>query len=151
MIGWQILTLIAGFILGYIFYELFNYRAGGVLVIPLMVIYTIEYPLMLVFILLTTLFSFLIVHLIHSKILIYGRRVLYLSLLIGVFTNLALELILKLNVIELSWYPLVLPGLFAYNLHREYNSKNSFPLSICLTIGLYCILGMIALVGVYLL
>lgn len=41
----QVLILLFGFVFGYFMYELYRYRAGGVIAVPILVLYSFEAPI----------------------------------------------------------------------------------------------------------
>ena len=135
------IILFVGFFLGYLFYELFKIRAGGVMAIPLLVIYTM-YNLNLFFLVLVlAFFIFLVLEFIFKKTAIYGRRLLYISFGLSVLiTSLAIALFIT-GATPVVVYLTLIPGLIAYNFHREKNSSKDFLRSLALT-DIYAILVM---------
>lgn len=114
-LAWALMGLYL--IIGLIIYERTGMRLGGVLVLPLLLLYAlIDLRTLLVFALASGA-TFLVGWILISQTLAYGRRALYLFLLIG--------LIATALVNDLMGSPLtammlaLLPGLYAYNLHRE--------------------------------
>jgi hypothetical protein len=146
MISWEVITLIIGFALGYLFYSKFNYRGGGVLVVPFLVIYLIKFPLMLPFLIIISFINLFILNFLYSKYLIYGRRLLYLSLIIGIVGLLIAGLFVPVN----DWYPLLIPGLFAYNMHRELNNPITISKSVMISIIYFAVVFITALASYYL-
>jgi hypothetical protein len=139
MIHQETIILLIGFIIGYFLYSFFKFRSGGVLAMPLLAIYTLNYPLMLPFTIFTVIILFVIMLFMFNKIIIYGRRLLYVSLGFGMILTFIFSYLMKIDV---GWYPLLVPGLLAYNIHREVNSKGNLHYSIIMNI-LYFVLMMV--------
>lgn len=115
IIAW---TLLGVFLLiGLIVHEKTGLRLGGVLVLPLLLVYAIfDLNAVAVFAIAAVL-ALMVGQVVYSRTFLYGRRLLYVFLLIGVATTIfARQFVdLALGGIVLA----LLPGLFAYNLHRE--------------------------------
>ena len=123
VLTWEIIVLLTGFIIGYFLYTKFKFRSGGVLVIPFLAIYSIKFPLMLPLIFLASAITLLIMEIMFKKYIIYGRRLTYLSYVIGIIVLVVFYFLLE---IESTWYSMLLPGMIAYNFHREINSHFPF-------------------------
>lgn len=111
--GLFILFLLVGFLV----YEKTGLRLGGILVLPLLVIYAlIDLKILIVFGLASA-FSFWSGHIVYRRTLLYGRRLLYVFLTTGILATAAFHSMVPTDfgVFILA----ILPGLFAYNLHRE--------------------------------
>jgi hypothetical protein len=133
------IILFVGFILGYLFYELFKIRSGGVVAIPLLVIYTM-YNLKIFFLILSlALLIFLLLELIFKNTAIYGRRLLYISFGTSIIiTSVAVWLLKEPSPVV---FLTLVPGLMAYNFHREKNSSTGLLKALVLT-DIYAILVM---------
>jgi hypothetical protein len=118
-IYWEAIPLLIGFIIEYVLYTKYKFRAGGVVVIPLLAIYTVKYPLMAVALIGLSMITLLIIEILYSKFVVYGRRLLYMSLTAGIILTL---IIMPMLDSALGWYSVVVPGLLAYNFHRENHS-----------------------------
>jgi hypothetical protein len=127
----ETIILFIGFVIGFILYTYFKFRSGGVLAMPLLAIYTFNFPLLLPFIVVSTIFIVLITELLFIKFIIYGRRLLYINLILGMLLVSSFSYLFK---IDLGWYPLLIPGLLSYNFHREVNSKENIFHSIFLNV-----------------
>lgn len=104
-------------LLGFLVYEKTGLRLGGILVLPLLVIYAlIDLKILFVFGLAAAA-SFWSGHVVYRRTLLYGRRLLYVFLITGVLATAAFHRMVPTDfgVFILA----ILPGLFAYNLHRE--------------------------------
>jgi|SRR3989344_3607031 len=133
------IILFVGFILGYLLYELFKVRAGGVVAIPLLVIYTIYNLKIFFLILLLALLLFLLLELIFKKTAIYGRRLLYISFGLSIIiSSIAIWLMKEPSPVV---FLTLIPGLMAYNFHREKNSSTGLLKALVLT-DIYAILVM---------
>ncbi len=114
------LILFIGFALGYLFYEVFKIKAGGVLAIPLLIIYTISNVRLFFLTLFIAAIIFFILEMIFKKTAIYGRRLLYIGFGLSIILTSAAIVLLKAPkaVVFLT----LIPGLIAYNFHKEKNS-----------------------------
>jgi hypothetical protein len=102
---------------GLILYERTGSRLGGVLVLPLLLLYAlVDLSVLLVFSV-GALASFVLGQFFYSHMLIYGRRLLYAFLLAGIGATMTAYAFIQPGSFGLVLA--VLPGLFAYNLHRE--------------------------------
>lgn len=131
--NWEIFPLIAGFVLAYIVYHYKQYRMGGVIVVPLLAVYTIKFPIIALVVVLCSIPTFLILEFLMEHYAIYGRRLLYVSLTISIFVVGISEILLNYN----DWFALLLPGLMAYNYHRESHSDVRVVKSIIVTLFVY--------------
>ncbi len=113
---WEILPLLVGFLCSYLIYHYHKFRVGGVIAIPILAIYTIKFPLIFIAILITSIFLFFFLEFLLERKAIYGRRLLYLSLSGSLIIMTSLQYFINLTY---DWYALLLPGLMAYNYHRE--------------------------------
>ena len=125
------LILFVGFVLGYLFYELFKIKAGGVLAIPLLVIYTVSDVTLFFLTLFIAAIIFFILEFIFKKTAIYGRRLLYLSFGLSIIiTSIAIAL---LKAPKAVIFLTLIPGLIAYNFHKEKNSQSGLLWPLILT------------------
>lgn len=118
----QVMILLFGFVFGYFMYELYRYRAGGVIAVPILVLYSLEAPVALPIFVYSTAICYLIGFIITERMLIYGRRLLYLylttSLLVTSFSFFFVLYYLNLDLLTIS-VGAIFPGLIAYNIARE--------------------------------
>ena len=114
------IILLVGFVLGFILYEKFGTRVGGVLAIPLAVVYCLAELKLIPVLIVATLMTSLIGYLIFRTFLIYGRRMLYIYAGTSIFFTIPLILLIGA---EATVFMSIIPGLLAYNLHREMNSS----------------------------
>ena len=118
----QMLILLFGFVFGYFMYELYRYRAGGVIAIPILVLYSLESPIALPIFIYSVAMCYLIGFIITERTLIYGRRLLYLyltmSLLITSFAFFFVLYYLNMDLLTIT-VGAIFPGLIAYNVSRE--------------------------------
>lgn len=118
MSGFAMVALLAVFIgIGLLAYERYGLRLGGVLVLPLLLLYAVADAMVIPLFLAAAAVTYLIGEVIHRLTLLYGRRlfVVYLiaSLAVTYFMSTAIG-----GIGHGHLFPL-LPGLFAFNLHRE--------------------------------
>jgi hypothetical protein len=117
MLGTEHLVLAASLALGLFFYEQFGERLGGVMVLPLVTAYGLFDVRILAGFSLGAVATYGVGELVIRRTLIYGRRLLYVYILAGmVLTAAALALV---GVSTSGIALIVLPGIFAFNLHRE--------------------------------
>jgi hypothetical protein len=98
-------------------YERWGLRLGGVLALPYLVVYALEDLRVLLLFGLASAVTYLGGEAIHRYTLIYGRRMLVAFLLLSLVASYVFNALLSVSVTGV-FLP-VLPGLFAYNLHRE--------------------------------
>ena len=141
---WRIVLCLIGFVIGYWLYNKYQYRAGGVIVVPLVAIYTLSYPMMFFVLVGITAITFILMEYIFHKKFIYGRNMMYLGYLISLLLGILLMISTNVNKIELEWFPLLLCGMVAYNFHREKNSKVETRFSGVVTL---CYLALMVFIG----
>lgn len=114
-LAWILLGLFL--IIGLLVYERTGLRLGGVLVLPLLLVYALfDLTILLVFSM-ATIAALIVGHLVYTQTFLYGRRLLYVFLIIGIaFSLVAREFVVTAAT---GFVVALLPGLFAYNLHRE--------------------------------
>ncbi len=135
--NWEILPLLIGFILEYFLYTKYKFRAGGVIILPMLATYAIKYPSLVPTILLITLITYIVLEVLYSKFIIYGRRLLYLSLIIGIIISGSAALVMNNAPFT---YAFLMPGLMAYNFHREKHSTVVKIKSTVLNTGVFLLL-----------
>lgn len=118
----QLFILLFGFILGFILYELTRYRIGGIVAIPIMVIYVLDNPVLLPIFLLSIGICLAGVQLIAERTLLYGRRLLYLNLAVSIICTSILifstSLYFSIDLTTLT-VGTIFPGIVAHNISRE--------------------------------
>jgi poly-gamma-glutamate biosynthesis protein PgsC/CapC len=111
------LAITLGLILSLLSYEVFGLAAGGI-VVPGYIALQLTHPERLIGILIVSLLTFLIIKVLSKYTLIYGRRQMVLSLLIGCllanFSRLFLSFEIAASTVELSAVGWVIPGLVAH-------------------------------------
>jgi hypothetical protein len=102
--------------------QLFGYRTGGTIAIPVLAVYTLKNGLMLPIFLLSTLLAYVGLWLVKQRTLIYGRDELLVAMGIGSGVPMALLLgiwtLLPESLRSVVFIGSVLPGLAAYNYHQ---------------------------------
>lgn len=111
------LVLAAAMLSGLLVYEHFGWRLGGVLVLPLILVYGLVDARILLAFAAATLLAYLTGTLLHRTTLLYGRRLLYIYMVVGLLS--AAVAIQALGVDIAGVALAVLPGVFAFNVHRE--------------------------------
>ncbi|MFP5224318.1 MAG: poly-gamma-glutamate biosynthesis protein PgsC/CapC, partial [Actinomycetota bacterium] len=104
-------------VVGLWIYERFGSRLGGVLVLPFVVVYALIDLLTLVVFAVGAVASFAGGEALYRTTLLYGRRLLVAFLLISLASSLVVSTFLETSIGGI-FLPIV-PGLFAYNIHRE--------------------------------
>jgi poly-gamma-glutamate biosynthesis protein PgsC/CapC len=111
-----------GMILTLLFTETIGLAAGGVVVPGYIALY-LHHPFQIAMTILVAIATYLIVRVIAHYMLIYGRRLLIISILIGYFIGYATKLFppinLAQNYIDISTVGFVIPGLIAYWFNRQ--------------------------------
>jgi len=118
----QLFTLLFGLILGFLVYELTRHRVGGVIALTIMVIYTLENPVMLPVFLLSTALCLAGTTLLAQRTLLYGQRLLTLNLAVSIVCTSILIFSAGLVVYENSTSLMVgtiVPGIVSYTISRE--------------------------------
>lgn len=116
-----VLVLILGFLAVATTTQLYGYRLGGTITVPVLATYTLKTFVMLPIFLVSTAAAYVGLALFRRRTLVYGRDELVAAILVGSLV----PLVTLLFVIELgagmgdvAFVGSILPGLAAYNLHR---------------------------------
>jgi hypothetical protein len=129
------LILLVGFAMGFILYKKLGTRVGGVMAIPLAVVYCLAELKLIPVLIGATIITSLIGYLFFQLFLLYGRRMLYIYAGISIVVTMPLVLLVKANA---TVYMSIIPGLLAYNFHREVNSSGlALPKSLSASIKYY--------------
>lgn len=103
----------------------YGYRLGGVVVVPLFVIYTLLNFVSVPIFVLSTVLAYVGVSQVQQRWLVYGRRLLLTSIIIGMVLPVVVFVVLDILrgnspiITELVFLGSILPGIAAYNFHRE--------------------------------
>jgi len=101
--------------------QLFGYRLGGVIVVPILAVYTCKNFLMLPLFLVGTIVAYLGMRYLQKNTMIYGRDELIATLLLGSVLPVAGLYFMKgigYDLTDVVFFGSVLPGLAAYNYSR---------------------------------
>lgn len=111
-------TLLAGYVLiGLWAYERWGVRLGGVLALPLIAVYGLIVPWAIEIFAFAALVAFGVGEILHRRTLMYGRRLFAIHIVASVVASFAFVQVVD---VPLNGFLLpVLPGVFAFNLHRE--------------------------------
>jgi hypothetical protein len=124
----MLLTLIFGFALGFYLYEVKRYKVGGVIAIPVLVIYTLQDPRVLPIFVAATVICLVCASFIAEKTLLYGRRLLYCYLAVSILATGGIALLVSaytaLSMNEMVIFT-IFPGIIAYNISKESYDINS--------------------------
>lgn len=131
--------IILGLLLGWFIYERFGSRSGGVLTVPLLVIYFILDIRMIIPFIIVIVALFLMGEILYKVFLVYGRRLLYSYAILSTLVTAPVVITLGFtHIIFLS----ILPGILVYNIHVEGNLKRALSFTllrflILLSLGLF--------------
>lgn len=122
MVAIAILTIL-GILLGIVLTQKTGLRMGGVIVVPLLVVYSLYTFEALPLFLGTAILAYFAVSLVRKHTLIYGRQLLLVSLGTGAIIPLASVLIFDVWHIfrsgaEIAFFGTILPGIAVYNYHE---------------------------------
>jgi hypothetical protein len=102
--------------------QLFGYRTGGTIAIPVLAVYTLKNALMLPIFLISTFIAYVGLYIVKHRTLIYGRDELLVAMAIGSGVPLALLVAiwsyLPESLRSVVFIGSILPGLAAYNYHQ---------------------------------
>jgi len=102
--------------------QLFGYRTGGTIAIPVVAVYSLKNALMLPIFVLSTLIAYLGLSVVKNRTLIYGRDELLAAMAIGSGVPLAILVgfwaALPESLRSVVFIGSILPGLAAYNYHQ---------------------------------
>lgn len=102
--------------------QLFGYRTGGTIAIPVLAVYTLKNALMLPIFLISTLTAYVGLYVVKHRTLIYGRDELLVAMAIGSGVPLVLLVaiwgFLPESLRSVVFIGSILPGLAAYNYHQ---------------------------------
>lgn len=126
-----VVTALGLFLVGAIT-QLYGYRLGGTIAIPVLAVYTLKNVVMLPIFVLSTLLAFIGLWVVKQKTLIYGRDELLVTMAIGSVIPLGILLFLDTFTVgvlrSVVFIGSVLPGLAAYNYHQikpQYRLKDA--------------------------
>lgn len=117
------LISIVGIILGIAIVERTGLRMGGVIVVPVLAVYSLYTFSALPLFLLSATIAYVLVGLIRQRTLIYGRQLLIASLGVGaivpVVATITFDLWITLeSAAEIAFVGTILPGIAVYNYHK---------------------------------
>jgi hypothetical protein len=102
--------------------QLFGYRIGGTIAIPVLAVYTLKNALMLPVFLISTLIAYVGLYIVKHRTLIYGRDELLVAMAIGsgvpIVLLVAVWSFLPESLRSVVFIGSILPGLAAYNYHQ---------------------------------
>ena len=136
--------LIIGVLVSIIFYELTDISPGGIIVPGLLVMYlnSIERVIYTVII---SLITYLIVKLLSKYILVFGKRRFVLMIIVSIVLNFLIQLItntLSANLLSISIVGYTISGLIANDFYKQGVKKTLPALTICV-----CLLELIVIIG----
>jgi|UniRef100_A0A7C4TAZ3 poly-gamma-glutamate biosynthesis protein PgsC/CapC len=111
-----------GMMLNLLLTETIGLAAGGV-VVPGYIALNLHHPDMVISTVITALLTYLIIYLLSHYILLYGRRLLIISIIIGYllgyFTRIYPSLSFETLKLDITTIGFVVPGLIAYWIQRQ--------------------------------
>jgi len=113
--------VILGVLLSIIFYEFTNISPGGIIVPGLLVAY-INQPERLIYTLIVSIITYLIIKLLSKYLLVFGRRRFALMIVVSVVLNLLLELIIhatSFSLINVAIIGYTIPGIIANDIYKQ--------------------------------
>ena len=144
----QLLTLLFGFALGFYLYEVKRYKVGGVIAVPILVLYTLQNSIFLPIFGVASVIALFAGSRVAERTLYYGRRLLYCYLAISIVTTSVLILLVS-GLFSMQLQDVVIftifPGIIAYNLNKESFDLDSAGQSIALLIGYFLAVYIFAL------
>lgn len=131
MIVATVVTALGLFLVGSIT-QLYGYRLGGTIAIPVLAVYTLKNVVMLPIFVFSTLLAFVGLWVVKQKTLIYGRDELLVAMAIGSVIPLTILVLLDMFAVgvlrSVVFIGSILPGLAAYNYHQvkpQYRLKDA--------------------------
>ncbi|ELZ02160.1 hypothetical protein C480_17547 [Natrialba aegyptia DSM 13077] len=115
------LVMIVGLAIGAVVTHMTGLRLGGVIVAPLLAVYSLYSFVALPMFLISGAIAYCLVGIIRARTLIYGRQLLLTSLVVGAITPITAHVIISswsLGISEMAFFGAVLPGITAYNYHK---------------------------------
>lgn len=117
-----VLTMLFGFMLGYALYEWKRYRLGGIIAVPLIVVYTMENWISLPVIIVAIILCYIAANVISGNTLLYGRRLMYMVLMFSIIVTFIIAWLVSMvypdpipSLVIFSLFP----GLIAYNIRKD--------------------------------
>lgn len=124
----MLLTLIFGFVLGFYLYEVKRYKIGGVIAIPVLVIYALQDLRVIPIFVAAVIICLILARFLAERTLLYGRRLLYCYLAISIVATSAIAMLVA-SLAEIGLNEMVIftifPGIIAYNISKETYDLNS--------------------------
>ncbi|WP_336343191.1 poly-gamma-glutamate biosynthesis protein PgsC/CapC [Halalkalicoccus ordinarius] len=131
------LISIIGIVLGIAIVEKTGLRMGGVIVVPVLAVYSLYTFTALPLFLLSAAIAYVLVGLIRQRTLIYGRQLLIASLGVGAIVPVLATLTFDLwtavdSVVEIAFVGTILPGIAVYNYHKLDEDQKTTDIAISL-------------------
>jgi poly-gamma-glutamate biosynthesis protein PgsC/CapC len=114
-------VFLLGLILGFIYYELTGFTAGGVIAPAYFALY-LHSPLRILSTIVASIIVWIAVEQLSKYLLIFGRRRLMIAIILGFVVKLVLESItaqVNLTYLDLSVVGYIIPGLIANEMCRQ--------------------------------
>jgi poly-gamma-glutamate biosynthesis protein PgsC/CapC len=110
-----------GLIAGFLFYEFVGISPGGVIAPAYFAMFVLQ-PGKIGMTLLLSLLVFLVIRLLSSRFILYGRRKLLLALILGFLLKLGLDLFIRPMAVvpfDLESIGYIIPGMIAHEMSRQ--------------------------------
>jgi hypothetical protein len=143
----MLVTLLFGFIFGFYLYEVKRFKVGGVIAIPILVIYTLQDMIVLPIFIISAMVCLILARLIAEKTLLYGRRLLYCFLAISIVATsimIAAAERLYAPMVQEMFVFTIFPGIIAYNISKESYDLPSAAESVFLVIVYFMVVYLFA-------
>lgn len=143
----MLVTLLFGFIFGFYLYEVKRFKVGGVIAIPILVIYSLQDMIVLPIFIVSAIVCLVIARIIAEKTLLYGRRLLYCFLAISILaTSIIIAVTSQVYAPPLQEMIVftIFPGIIAYNISKESYDLNSAAESVFLVIVYFMVVYLFA-------
>ena len=120
----DILVLMLGFVVGYLYYIKFRTAVGGVIATPFLVIYVVKEPAIILSTGLAISLAVVALEIVHDRYLIYGRRAFYVAAFISMIVFLSTYNWIGTQIS--SAFTSLIGGIIAYNMHKEIVSNGDY-------------------------
>ena len=113
--------VILGVILSIVFFEITNISPGGIIVPGLLVAY-INQPERIVYTVIVSIITYLLVKILSRYVLVYGKRKFALMIIVSVVVNLILELLIhatSFSLINVAIIGYTIPGIIANDIYKQ--------------------------------
>ena len=115
----DVIVLMVGFLIGYLYYIKYRTSVGGVIATPFLVIYVIRVPEIILSTGLAISLGLIALEIAHDRFLLYGRRAFYIAAFVSMIVFLATYNYVDIDARAVSAFTSLIGGIIAYNMHKE--------------------------------